>query len=631
MDQRAVAQLVERVRRRVRLGRALDLAVRVAMPAAAVALAVLLTYKLGFLSRWWAARALAGLTALPILGGIVGALRRVRREQAAKKADDACGLADRLTSALAFQRADTSDPFIAAQLRDAAAHAGSADARVAAPIALPGAESRALLVLLIAITAIAMLHIRGCAGGPNGIIPTAKLGGAKIEGAPELVAEIAADARKLDDPELQKLADEIQALLKKYEQGEISRKELFQKLAELEQKYAALKEGDFEALKEKLRKAGEELAKEQPTREAGKALQKDDLDKAKKQLEELAKKIGEGKDLKATEKSLKNAAEKMQRQLQDENKQMEARKRSLDDQKRELDKLSRDEKNEEKKRQLEDQKRELERLQREQQKQVAQRQQQQRQLERLSRSMSDAAQQMQNGNRQGAQQQMQQSAQQVARMADEFRRAAEGQRVKVQMMDLKEMVRRAGQQGDGKDGKGKQGKMGEFLARANGQGDGKGGDKGYGKGGKSSDLIVENEKGDIFILDEHGKPTLFMPTVRSGSPSESPGQQQGQQQQQPGRQPGDGIGNEHDPNLQGDATKLNSQKRDVSVEGKQGPGPTRSEVIYGAADKGFSQRNYKRVYNDYSNVVEEVMSREQVPLGMRYYVNRYFNLIKPRE
>jgi hypothetical protein len=25
------------------------------------------------------------------------------------------------------------------------------------------------------------------------------------------------------------------------------------------------------------------------------------------------------------------------------------------------------------------------------------------------------------------------------------------------------------------------------------------------------------------------------------------------------------------------------------------------------------------------------MSREQVPLGMRYYVKRYFNLIKPRE
>ena len=621
MGQRAVVDLVERVRRRVRLGRALDLAVRVAMPAAAFALAVLLTYKLGFLPRLWAARALAGLTALPILAAIVGALRRVRREQAAKKADDACGLADRLVSALAFSRGDTSDPFVAAQLRDAQAHAEHADARLAAPLALPTAESRALFVLLIAITAVALLHIRGCASGPNGIIPTAKLGGAKIDGAQELVAELSADARKLDDPELQKLADEIQALLKKYEQGEITRKELFQKLAELEQKYAALKDGDFDALKEKLRKAGEELAKEQPTREAGKALQKDDLDKAKQQLEELAKKVGEGKDLAKTEKALKDAAEKMQRQLQDEQKQMEAQKRSLEDQKRELDKLSRDEKNEEKKRQLEDQKRELERLERQQAYQRTQAEVQRRQLERLSRSMSDAAQQMQNGNRQGGQQQMQQSAQQMGRMADEMRKAGEAQRVRVQMMDLKEMVRRAGQ-GEGKNGKGK---MGEFLERAGGQGDGKNGHNG-------DKMIVEDEKGDIIILDENGKKQIIMPGMGKGSQGNEGQQgQQGQQQQAQGQRPGDGIGNEHDPNLQGDPTKLASQKRDVSVQGKQGEGPTRSEVIYGAADKGFSQRNYKRVYNDYTNVVEEVMGREQVPLGMRYYVKRYFNLIKPRE
>ena len=69
----------------------------------------------------------------------------------------------------------------------------------------------------------------------------------------------------------------------------------------------------------------------------------------------------------------------------------------------------------------------------------------------------------------------------------------------------------------------------------------------------------------------------------------------------------------------------------MQLEGQQGAGPTRSEVIYGAADRGFAQRNYKRVYGDYSQVVEEVMNREQIPLGMRYYVKRYFNLIKPRE
>src|SRR5262249_9176512 len=146
---------------------------------------------------WWSLRLLAGAAVLPILGAIVIALRRIPREQAAKRADDACGLADRLTSALAFAREDRSDPFVAAQLRDAAAHAERANAKTAAPIPLPGAESRALAVLLASITVVAFLQFRGCAGVPGGKGPVARLGGAKIDGAQELVQEIAADARKL--------------------------------------------------------------------------------------------------------------------------------------------------------------------------------------------------------------------------------------------------------------------------------------------------------------------------------------------------------------------------------------------------------------------------------------------------
>jgi len=37
------------------------------------------------------------------------------------------------------------------------------------------------------------------------------------------------------------------------------------------------------------------------------------------------------------------------------------------------------------------------------------------------------------------------------------------------------------------------------------------------------------------------------------------------------------------------------------------------------------------VYSDYTSVVEEVMSKEKVPPGYRFYVKRYFQLIKPRE
>ena len=94
---------------------------------------------------------------------------------------------------------------------------------------------------------------------------------------------------------------------------------------------------------------------------------------------------------------------------------------------------------------------------------------------------------------------------------------------------------------------------------------------------------------------------------------------------------GDGIGDEHDPNLIGDATRLDSQRHDTRVQGKEGAGPSRSQTILGSADKGFASTSYKRVYGDYTAVVEEVMSKEKVPPGYRFYIKRYFQLIKPRE
>jgi hypothetical protein len=83
--------------------------------------------------------------------------------------------------------------------------------------------------------------------------------------------------------------------------------------------------------------------------------------------------------------------------------------------------------------------------------------------------------------------------------------------------------------------------------------------------------------------------------------------------------------------LFGDKTSLAAKHKDTRVEGKEGAGPSRSETILGSAEKGFSSRAYKRVYGDYSSVVEEVMTKEKVPPGYRFYIKRYFQLIKPRE
>jgi hypothetical protein len=72
--------------------------------------------------------------------------------------------------------------------------------------------------------------------------------------------------------------------------------------------------------------------------------------------------------------------------------------------------------------------------------------------------------------------------------------------------------------------------------------------------------------------------------------------------------------------------------QDTQVQGQNaGSGPSRSQVIQGAAQRGFVGRGYKKVYTEYHNVAEESLNKDDLPGGYRFYVRRYFQLIRPRE
>ncbi len=43
------------------------------------------------------------------------------------------------------------------------------------------------------------------------------------------------------------------------------------------------------------------------------------------------------------------------------------------------------------------------------------------------------------------------------------------------------------------------------------------------------------------------------------------------------------------------------------------------------------QRGYQDVYTDYRGHAEEVLETDEIPSGYRFYVRRYFQLIRPRE
>jgi hypothetical protein len=118
------------------------------------------------------------------------------------------------------------------------------------------------------------------------------------------------------------------------------------------------------------------------------------------------------------------------------------------------------------------------------------------------------------------------------------------------------------------------------------------------------------------------------------------GRGEGQAQSSPGDKPGGGTepgggqqwGTGHDPNLSGNATDLKGKTVDVTAAGADtGQGAASSQVIYGAAERGFVGRGYKQVFTDYQTVAEQALSQDEIPSGYRFYVRRYFQLIRPRE
>jgi hypothetical protein len=67
------------------------------------------------------------------------------------------------------------------------------------------------------------------------------------------------------------------------------------------------------------------------------------------------------------------------------------------------------------------------------------------------------------------------------------------------------------------------------------------------------------------------------------------------------------------------------------VSGARSAGPVRSQVIYGAAQRGFGGGDYARVHAEYEDHAERELEHEAIPPGYRGYVRRYFEAIAPRK
>jgi hypothetical protein len=619
-----------RVRRRLRLQAALDGGALAALVAAVVVLVGVYLWRLHLYGTRGLAAVGLGAAGLVLAGVVARAVARIPLERAALQIDQSHRLHDRLRSALAFAAEPAPTPFMRAAVADADDAAQKVDPRRAAPFSRPDTLAPALVVFGAA-GLVALLQFPSCAHLPPAAPPPPPhlvVDRSLLEPEAQAARALEADAKAAGDADSQALAAALNQLLSQIDAEELTRKQAFDKLAELENKYLRAGDGELEYLKEKLRRAGTELGKSKLLAETGKAVEKDDLAQAKKELEKLAAAAAQAEkaakvDARWDQKQRDQAAAALAEAAKqtEEDRQDRARadqeKRLRDEQRQLQRELAQKPNDEELQRRLQRNQRELERLEREKQ----QRAEQQRQLQRLERELEKAAEQLRQKLSPEA---LQKLAQQMQQMEQQISKLSSESRAKMQIAEIKEVLRRAGRSSSGG---GKQG----LAQRGNGKGQagGRGGAKGQEL--RDFDARASGKDPTTFLLGGDGKPSdtrLLLPLpMGKGGESKSPN---GDGPKLPGDR-GDGIGDQHDPNLTGQATHLAGEHHDTRVEGHEGAGPSKSQTILGSADKGFASTSYKRVYGDYSAVVEEVMSKEKVPPGYRFYIKRYFQLIKPRE
>lgn len=436
-----------------------------------------------------------------------------------------------------------------------------------------------------------------------------------------LLADIRMTAKQEQAKELDDYVAKVEKLLEQAERGELTKEQLLNEMEKAKSELDKGAEPSEDELAKDLAETGKELAQNELTKELGKALQKNDLEQAKKEMEKLAEKLEKNELSKEQQeklaKQLEKAAEQFEKRQEQKQQKDQKQKQDLEEQVRRLEKEKREAKNEEEKedaeRRLQKKKDELEKLQKDQEErdQSAQREA----VKRLHKEMDKAGEQLQkkdpkDQNQQDQQDQQQQAsrnlrdaARETGRVQEEQRKQTAQKKVASQMEDLKEAMRRAKQKGNKgpQNPFGKDKKQSDFAARARGQqgsrtawkpGQGQQGQKGQGKGGQQG----------------------------------QPGQPGGQGQDPGGSTWGDG----HDDNIVGDATEKGGHTKDEDLQGVQGKGPSRRQTILAAAQKGFATAKYQEIYADYKRVVEEVMRSEKVPSSYKYYVKRYFNQIKPK-
>ena len=639
----------------MRLSRALLVfpsALVVALAIAAVALVVRKTLP-DRLSNVRAIEILAGAAALVLFAMIAVMLRRLAPGAGTIALDRHHRLHDRLTNALAFEAIAAAErsALMEVAIDDACEHASRLEPSRAAPLRAPR-DLVAPLVLGASVAALAMLYV------PRAIVvaPQEKQIDALAMSPDDI--ELFRDAAKAlerpnQSPEMKAAVEKFNQLIEDIASKRLDRTEAFRKMEAIERELLKGAEADAKEFEDALKDAAEELKKSELSKPLAESLEKHDLEKAKKDLKALAEQLKSGKkpDKAALEKlkqALAKATERKKEALAAVNeKRNEVREDLLQKKNKQKDQADAGPKDEQEDRLLKKKERELERLDRE----AEQKERVGRQLERLDRELSKAAQDLMKDLGLSAQD-LEQAAEDINRMQQEQMSQKEKEELRQRLEELREQIRQQGQAGAkrmarmmkfgkrarGSSGKGQKGDGEKGSQPGDDQespdGEPKDGDGQEGKDGKDGQGKGAG-KGQQWVLGPGGK-KILIPGAGSG-PGDMPGMGQGAGSGQGKDGPGAGQGGKeagtgHDGNLAGKRTDLKSGTTDVQQQGLDSQqGPSNSQVILSAAERGFKGSGYKKVFKDYHTVAEQQINKDTVPDGYRSYVHRYFQLIRPRE
>lgn len=646
-------QVLGRTRRRLKLQLMLERATTLAVVAVALGVVALFFYKsraLDFRGLLWTA-SFAGV--LVVAGALWGLLTPLSARYVLKRLDVANQTRDALGSAFDFAArlpAGTDDAqaeFMRAQIRRAEKLLAEVDLRKASRFRRPR-DLKALGVVSLAMAGFLAMSIpvpstRASIPPVEPPLPSLKIDGDLYQEALDNLKDVEDLAKHLKDKAMFEFLKEYKQLLESLHRGTLTREQFEERYKALMEKYfagAKQNQGNQRQMAEQIKEVGKELSKSKLTKALGEALEKHDLTAAREELKKLVEKMNQGKlspmekkelakaidraakalqnkDAKQLEEKMRQEEQKLQQQVEQAQSQLERLQRRLNEEKNPQARQNL-------KRQFQQQKRQLEQLKRQQKQQAEQR----RTLERLSRSMQDLANQLQREKMDDkTRAALEQLMKELSKYQNQAARGGARGQAQLTLEQLKELLKRLRSQRQGSKGA-----LSDYLERA------RQGNQGQGQGCKSCQGTGQKPggKGPCPSCGGSGRQggmggVGLQPGAgaRQGGLTRQGGQ--GGDKQGGGQQGGPKWGTAHKPDtLKGRPTDLSGRHEEHKADAKQGAGPSEAQVFQGGAEKGFSSRDYRRVYVQYKKIWQEVLNQEEIPPGYRYLVERYFRLVKPR-